>query len=778
MRGGGDEAQARTIGLGGATGVGVGAIVGGGIFVLAGIAYAESGPGATIAFVLNAVLAYVAAFSFAELTTRFPANGGTYAFAMKVLSVRSAFAVGWVLWFAHIVTGVLYALGFATFTVIGVNELSTQLDVEAPAWLASRNFSLLLASAAVLANAFAHTRKKGGGGQWANVGKVVVFVIIIAGGTWALARQPVSDTAASLTPLMPGGFTGLLAAMGFTFIALQGVGLIAAVGGEIRDPRRNVPRAMFISLTIAVVLYIPLVFLVSTVGVEPGHSIREAAIEDPEGVFATGVRRFMGAPGYWFVIVAAILSTLSALSANLLAGSRVALSMGRDRTLPNVFAQLGARGTPVIAVYATALALVGVLFMVPDLAAAGAAASLIFLVAYVLTHLIAYLARGRGAQGKETYRAPFFPLIPILGMVTSAAVAIFQALRVPSAGGVAIVWLGLGVLLYLALFKDRAETADESAEARDPELGQLRGKNPLVLVPVAHPAHARSMIDIANTMAPSGFARVLLLTVVPPPRGGAADPLDRLDDAQKVVKAALETSFAAGHAPVAMISAASPWEEIRRIASEHACQSLLLGMGEQGAEQIEELINDVDCDVAIVRSDPAWQLRDARRILVPVGGGGEEHGLRARMLAALGRDTEREVTFATVCPTAASAAEVEAAERTLQQLVESSAVTGAKGSTLRGDDPAGAIVEAAAEHDLVVVGLGTVGWSGKKVIGAVPRRIALEAPCATILLSRRRPSLRRAVYAPLGAMLSATTPQPDEREPGDSTDRVRRVSGS
>lgn len=753
-----DEAQSRTIGLGSATGVGVGAIVGGGIFVLAGIAYAESGPGATLAFALNAILAYVAAFSFAELTTRFPENGGTYAFAKKVLSVRSAFAVGWVLWFAHIVTGVLYALGFATFTVIGITELLSQLAVEPPPWLASRNFALLLASAATLANAFAHTRKSGGGGHWANAGKVIVFAVIIAAGVWALARQPVSDTTAALDPVLPGGFTGLLAAMGFTFIALQGVGLIAAVGGEIRDPSRNVPRAMFVSLTIAVVLYLPLVFLVSTVGVEPGQSIRDAARADPEGVFATGVRHFMGAPGYWFVVVAAILSTLSALSANLLAGSRVALSMGRDRTLPTMFGELGARGTPVIAIYATALALVGVLFMVPDLAAAGAAASLIFLVAYVLTHFIAYLARGRGAQAQDTYRAPLFPLIPVVGVVTSAAVAVFQAVRVPSAGGIGIVWLGLGVLLYLGLFKDKAETADESAEARDPELGQLRGKNPLVLVPVAHPAHARSMIDIANTMAPSGFARVLLLTVVPTPRGGAADPLDRLDDAQKVVKAALETSFAAGHAPVAMISAASPWEEIRRIANEHACQSLLLGMGENGADEIEKLINDVDCDVAIVRSGPAWHLRDARRILVPVGGGGEEHGLRARMLAALGRDTEREVTFATVCPPKATAADVEAAERTLEQLAETSAIAGAKRLILRGADPARAIVEASAEHDLVLVGLGTVGWSGQKVIGAVPLRIAREAECATILLSRRRATLRRAVYKPLGAMLSATTP--------------------
>ena len=753
MSSAGAEEDGRTIGLGGATGIGVGAIVGGGIFVLAGVAYLEAGPAATVAFAVNAVLAYIAVFSFAELTTRFPENGGTYAFAKKALSVRSAFAVGWVLWFAHIVTAVLYALGFATFTAIGLSEAFTVLGHEAPAWLEGRNILLLLGTVATLGYGVALTRQGGGGGQWANIGKVIVFAIIIAAGVWALVRQPVRDTTAALTPFMPGGFTGLVAAMGFTFIALQGVGLIAAVGGEIKNPARNVPRAMFISLTIAVVLYLPLVFLVSTVGVEPGGSIRAMAAEDRDGVFAEGVRRFMGTAGYWFVIVAAILSTLSALNANLLAGSRVALSMGIDRTLPKLFAQVHPKlGTPVMATYATSLAVVATLFMVSDLAAAGAAASLIFLVAYVLTHFIAYLARRRGGAPKDGYRAPWFPFMPIAGAVTSAAVAIFQAFRTPTAGGVAIVWLGLGVLLYLGLFRSGAETADETAEGLDPRLARLRGKNPLVLVPVANPEHARSRSAIANAMAPTGFARVLLLTIVPPVRGGEANPLERLRDAMEVVQNALETSYAAGYAPVAMISAASPWKEMARIADEHSCHSLLVGMSPaaferaSGKKELERLINGVDCDVAIVSAAAEWELQSARRILVPVAGASEEHGLRARMLAVLSREMRREVTFATVLPADAPDADAKRAKRWVSRLAVSS--PGADVKILRGDEPADAIVEAGADYDLILLGLSTVGWEGRKVIGEVARRVSHLAPCATILLSRRGASVGRTMYAP------------------------------
>jgi len=95
--------------------VGVGAIVGGGIFVLGGVAFEATGPSAVVAFALNGVIAVLTALSFAELASAFPESGGAYTYAKKVLTVRAAFGVGWVLWFAYIVAGVLYALGFAEF---------------------------------------------------------------------------------------------------------------------------------------------------------------------------------------------------------------------------------------------------------------------------------------------------------------------------------------------------------------------------------------------------------------------------------------------------------------------------------------------------------------------------------------------------------------------------------------------------------------------------------------------------------------------------------------
>ena len=92
----------RRIGLLGATGVGVGAIVGGGILALAGVAFATTGPAAMAAFALNGVIALLTVLSFAELASKFPESGGTYAFSKKVLPVEAAAAVGWVVWLSLI----------------------------------------------------------------------------------------------------------------------------------------------------------------------------------------------------------------------------------------------------------------------------------------------------------------------------------------------------------------------------------------------------------------------------------------------------------------------------------------------------------------------------------------------------------------------------------------------------------------------------------------------------------------------------------------------------
>ncbi len=736
------DEQARTIGLHQATGVGVGAIVGGGIFALAGVAFTSTGPATVLAFAFNGVIAFLTAMTFAEISSAFPESGGAYTFAKKILSVRSAFAAGWILWFAYIVAGVLYALGFAAFAAVAIQHTFHALDAVPPEWLGGRRTLLLLATIATLYYSVALVRSNDGGGNWATIGKVIVFLVLIIAGVVGLFGQPLSVTRASFSPFLTSGPSGLAMAMGFTFIALQGFDLVAAIAGEVKDPGHVIPKAMFRSLAWGLGIYIPLLLLVCAVGIAPGESIVSVAKANPETVIAIAAKRFLGTAGFWLVIVAAVLSTLSALQANLLAASRVAYSMARDRTLPSVLGDVHpTRKTPVLAIATTALTLSAIIFMVPDLASAGAAASLIFLLSFTLAHVTTYLARKRGGTTDAPYKTPWFPLVPVAGGLACLLMAIFQAIVVPDAAGILVIWVGLGVVLYWSIFAERAEIADATSSALDPRLVSLRGHSPLILVPIANPARTPALVSIANALAARGVGRILLLSVVPESESDDPEVVPaQLKDMQTIVYDALAQSYLTGHRPEALITSASkPMEEIRRIAEEHHCASLLIGMGEITAHtqsDFEMMLNGVHCEVAMLRSPVDWTASKVERILAPVGGRGSSHELRTRVLASLCRASPRELTFVSVLAPNASKEEVEEATSQLDKLSEMRIPGSIHKKLLRSEDAKAALLAEAGNHDLMLLGLKEVGW-GKRVLGAFTLGLVSESPCATLLLSRR-----------------------------------------
>lgn len=726
----------RHLGLLGATSVGVGAIVGGGILALAGVAFATSGPSAIVAFALNGAIAALAAVSFARLGAAFPESGGTYLYAKKVLTVEVAFMVGWVVWFASIVAAVLYALGFASFVAQVAERGWALAGAPAPGWLRDRLTQVLLALAATAYYAVGLVRRSAGGGQWATAGKVALFAVLILAGVWALGRSAGESPLAHLSPFFEGGAPGLLQAMGYTFIALQGFDLIAAVGGEVRDPERTIPRSIYLSLGVALAIYLPLLFLISTAGVEPGGSIAEAAAANPEGVVALAAERFMGPTGFWLVMVAGVLAMLSALQANLYGASRIAFAMARDRTLPATLGHVRSEsGTPAMAVIATAAAVAAVVLLIPDLATAGAASSLIFLISFAMVHWASILARRRSGV-RET------PVLPMVGAACCLGLALFQGLTVGSAGALVAVWLAAGMVLYFTLFAPGARVADALAEGHDPDLVRLRGRSPLVLVPIANPDSAASLVTVAGTLAAPVVGRILLLSVVRPqsaPVGGQRS--DALRDAQHILGEALHASFSGALAPETLVTIApEPWPEIARVARSHGCESLLLGLsgleGEAVGSQVEELMGAVDADVVVLRAPRRFELAEVRRVLVPLGGRRDQSHLRARLLGSLCRSGERTVTFLRVVATDATEDEVARAEREARLLAREEAPGAHEVLVVRSDDTQGELIRQAAAHHLVVLGLQRQDRR-TKTFGELALRLARGTETPLILISRR-----------------------------------------
>jgi len=722
------DSDQRHLGRFSATALGVGAIVGGGILALAGVAFATAGSAAIIAFILNGGIAMLTAVSFVRLSSRYPESGGTYAYAKRAVSIEVAFIVGWVVWFASIVAGVLYAIGFAVFTVEGALRLFPEIS---GTWIGDGRGELVLAMIAIGVYSWILMGRSAGGGNSITVGKVVVFALLIIGGIWVFFTGSPSEAVSRLRPFAPEGSMGILVAMGYTFIALQGFDLIAAVGGEVKNPKRTLPFAMYASLGITLVIYLPFLIVIATVGAPP-EGVLEAAQRNPEGFVAAAVDQYLGTTGYWLVIGAGMLSMLSALHANLYGASRVAFSMARDRTLPRQIGRIrGGSGSPATAVVTTGLMMVVIVLAVDDVATAGAAASLIFLVSFAMVHCTAILILRRSGEVR-------FPVIPILGVIFCLGLAIFQAVVVPEAGRIAALWLGVGMVLYLMALAPGARVADASAEASDPELARSRGRAPLVLAPIANPASAASMSNVAATVCTPNAGKVMLLSVLDPNQ--IRDDTNILN-AKDILSEALDGHINPIFSPETLFTIASDkWAEIARVANEHRCETVLLGLPhieKPGVEvRLEGLIASIDADVVILRAPLRWNVAQVSRILVPVRGQNVHSPLRARFLASLSRISPPDLTFLQILPLDTTADVQRRQQHKLQRLAREEASGPYKVESDVVDDPVKSILSRASQSDLIVLGMES-RRRHRPSIGPVALEIARKTTVPIILLGCR-----------------------------------------
>lgn len=702
----------RSIDLSGATNVGISAIVGGGILVLAGDAFAVTGPSAIIAFAFNGILAFITAMSFAEMGSTFPESGGTYTYAKKVLTVEAAFSVGWVLLFASLVASVLYAIGFASFFALSLQSIIEELTGYQADFL---SHSLSISLFALLATAwYGYTLTKGSSesGKLINYIKMLVFVFLIAGGTWAIFGMKTERIVANLNPFFSNGGTGLLQAMGYTFIAMHGFDLITAIGGEIKDPGKTIPKAMMRSLSVALAIYIPLLFVVSISGPADGDNIRSMAMESPEATIPNAARNFLGPTGFILVLIAGIASMLSALQANVYAASRIAYSMAQDRTLPQNLNQIDQKtGIPQKAVFVCALVTGALIIILPDVASAGAASSLIFLISFALAHGICILARHRAGKKPDAYHVPFFPYLPAAGAALCIALAVFQGVVVPAAGLLTAVWLGLGGFLYWFILQRRAQTFDASAEFRDAELLKFRGRSPLVLVPISNPANVEHLVGVANALAPPSAGRTLLLSIAKSPKDlSTPNQMQELHRAAQITQDALRISYQKGLQSEALTTVdPEPWNEILRVSKLYNCETVLLGLNTITDDTVDnrfiELLNSVHCHVVGLKTIPGWQPETAKRILVPTTGKSDHSVLRARLLAAFSMHFEPQITYLQAIPATLSPEHERRIRRELHSVAIDEGVNNARLLIERTNDIAKTLLQHAQESDLVIMGM-------------------------------------------------------------------------
>jgi len=323
----------KSIGLAGAVAIGIGGMVGGGIFAVLGEAVALSGGATPLAFLFGGVVALLTALSYARLAVVFPGRGGTVTFIDNAFGSNLASgSVNLMLWLSYLVTIALYAVAFASYA---------QTFFATPSPLARHaliSLAIVLPTVINLVSAALVSRS-----ETFIVGmKLLLLTLIILASLPYLREAP-------FEPARWGPLFSIVSAGMIIFVAYEGFELIANAAEDIADPERNLPRAFLGSVVIVIALYV----LIAAVTVS---TVPEAAlVKAKDYALAVAAEPALGHTGFVLVAVAALLATFSAINATIYGNARLGYTLAKDGELPEGFDD-ELRNEPFVGILATMLA--------------------------------------------------------------------------------------------------------------------------------------------------------------------------------------------------------------------------------------------------------------------------------------------------------------------------------------------------------------------------------------------------------------------------------------
>ncbi len=725
----------RGLGLAEATLIGVGAMVGAGIFVLTGIAAGVAGPALMLAFILNGIVALSVAASYAELGSTFPQAGGSYAWAKLALPGPFGFLAGWMSWFSSSVACSLYALAFGAYFVqllhsihLGVPLLGEDAEAKLFAVI------IILTFTAINYRGSAETGKAG---NIITLGQTAVLFVFVAAGLWALRGAP--EWPRNLTPLFPKGAAGLLTAMGLTFVAFEGYEIIAQCGEEVREPHRNVPRAIFLSVAAVVPVYVLIAFtMLAATRAPAGVAVWQYLGEHAELAVLESARQF--APGGMvLLLLGGFFATTSALNATLYSASRVSFAMGRDFNLPRLFALIHRRTrTPHGAIFASAAGIVLMAVALP-LEDVASATCITFMVLFGMMNLAVVALRYQRPGHKRGFRVPLSPWVPILSTICLIALAANLFRFSSTAWFVIVGWVALGLIVYreYARKREREETGPRVV-LEERTIAPMRAP---VLVALANPDTVEPLMRIGCALARHRRTSVVALHVVQIPRQlPTSESREFLDRAEPLFEAATEIGE---KMEVAVLGSLCVCESVHSgvLGAVAEKKPSLLLMGWRGGTPRRRRILGTTLD-PVLRASPVdtlllhWHKETAEFGRVLVGVTASPHArFCVEVAEALHSELKSKLRYLHVIRRGTPMDH--ATERVF--LHESN--NGRPPLDLdivQARTTAGGIVEAAKRADLLILGAAREGILSQLVFGEKTRRIARRVSCS-VLLVRRHP---------------------------------------
>jgi len=369
--------------------IATGAMISSGIFILPGLAFARTGPAVFISYFLAGILAQIGIFSIIELSTAMPKAGGDYYFINRSLGPFIGTISGFLSWFALSLK--------SAFAIFGISEIIF-IFTGFPVLISSISvciFFIILNSIGV---------KEAAKFQVSLVtGLLILMVLYIIFGFSKINTS-------HFYPLAPQGINPIFVTAGFIFISFGGLLKVASVSEEVKNPKKNIPLGMIVSVITVTIIYT--LILIVTVGVLPA-----AKFSDSLTPIADAAKNIAGTPGFIIISIAALLAFITTANAGIMSASRYPLALSRDNLLPNAISKINKRfKTPVPSIFVTGLFIVLALQLPLEMLVK--AASVVILTAYVLTNLAVIILRESKLKNyRPSFKAPLYPWLQIFGII-------------------------------------------------------------------------------------------------------------------------------------------------------------------------------------------------------------------------------------------------------------------------------------------------------------------------------------------------------------------------
>ena len=401
----------RTIGLSGGLTIGIGTMIGAGIFVFPGLAAGNAGPAAAVSFGIGAVVALLVALPTAELATAMPKSGGGYYFISRGMGSLFGAVVGISLWLGLVFATAFYLVGFGEYALAVLIEIGLPRppDLGPISLVAVLGVLCGIVLTGLSVGGTENTTKLQNAIVSLLLGILAVFLTVgIVDALGFLGGESTPETFA------PFGIGPVLSTAALVFTSYLGFAQIATVAGEMKDPSRNLPLAMVGSVIVVGVLYVVTIFVATSAfsSQELGQMGETAIVEV--------ARSYLGLPGAIAILLAGLFATVSSANASILSASRALYAVSRDALVPKSVSRVNLRyGTPHLA-----LALVGgptvLLVGTGQTELLAEVASFLHLIMYGLICVTLLALRYRSPEWyNPTFRTPGYPVVPLVGGAAS-----------------------------------------------------------------------------------------------------------------------------------------------------------------------------------------------------------------------------------------------------------------------------------------------------------------------------------------------------------------------